>query len=726
MQPHETASKLQSAVPAAKIKHPVKHRYRFTIVKDSRNRKVRGLWRRGEKLYLQTRVSGERSARKIPLKARSLEAAREEMADLKKLKRIEGLPETGLRPLFSDYADKYLEFHRTASDSGKKARTIDREEHSLVHWKAAIGNVRLDKITRPMVTSVIKSRLATGIKPRTVNIDVIVLRNVLNEAKEEERIARLPTEGIKPRKVKTPVRTLLTPAQFDELCKGAAECGKNHVQVTDYLRLLAYSGARRDEALALKWDDVNFERQFVQIGADGSAKNSKARYVDFNPELKAHLEEMATRRAPDSEWLFPSPQRGETDKPTKTFRDSFAAARNEAELPWVGFHDLRHYFASMAVMSGIDFKTIAEWLGHQDGGMLVGKVYGHLLPEHRQRMAERLVFSPSVVRLPDAQSSVSPSAPGRLETTAQKKMPGPLDEIALFPIRQHEERLRQREAAEAKILQERLAELKRILTRLKTCCKQGEFRWPEKRDLDRLHVLVLELVRRIRKRPPLPLWKCYKAVDRHWHLRLWQTLSVLVDRAAKNVPVRPLEPYNERFTCKPLTETVKNFFQCYDEVVKGRDPSQVKWEQFDELFSSVTGKTISRRIPLTEAKSATYREFMKLFCDDHQWVRKYWRGARALTVYVATQFQDPEMMRKLTRFLIPAHIGELTIEDVEKFPVRLLEEKQNARRTESGSAENSCADFAELFACFYRRSRVFADPLCSELAESDPNNLRMP
>ena len=171
------------------------------------------------------------------------------------------------------------------------------------------------------------------------------------------------------------------------------------MQVLDYLRLLGYSGARRDEALALKWQDVNFERKFLRIGADGSAKNSKARYVDFNPQLEAHLKDMITRRAPDSEWLFPSPQRGKTDKPTKTFRDSFEAARKKAKLTWVGFHDLRHYFASMAVMSGIDFKTIAEWLGHQDGGMLVGKVYGHLLPEHRQRMAERLVFTPSIIEL---------------------------------------------------------------------------------------------------------------------------------------------------------------------------------------------------------------------------------------------------------------------------------------------------------------------------------------
>jgi integrase len=323
------------------------------------------------------------------------------MADLKKQKRIEGLPDTGLRPLFSDYADKYLEFHRTASDSGKKPRTIDREGHSLVHWKAAIGHVRLDKITKPMITAVIKSRLAVGKKPRTVNIDVIVLRNVLNEAKEDGLIVRLPTDGIKPKKAKTPIRPLLTPADFNELCEGTAKCKKNQVQVLDYLRLLAYSGARRDEALALKWDDVNFERKFLRVGADGNTKNSKARYVDFNPELEAQLIDMARRRAPDSRWLFPSPRCGGGDGPAKTFRDSFSAARKEAKLSWVSFHDLRHYFASMAVMSRIDFKTIAEWLGHQDGGMLVGKVYGHLLPEHRQRMAERLVFAPAIFKVSD-------------------------------------------------------------------------------------------------------------------------------------------------------------------------------------------------------------------------------------------------------------------------------------------------------------------------------------
>ena len=66
-------------------------------------------------------------------------------------------------------------------------------------------------------------------------------------------------------------------------------------------------------------------------------------------------------------------------------------------MPWVGFHDLRHFFASQCVMAGIDFMTIASWLGHQDGGILVGKVYGHLADEHKRRMADNL----SILKTPE-------------------------------------------------------------------------------------------------------------------------------------------------------------------------------------------------------------------------------------------------------------------------------------------------------------------------------------
>jgi hypothetical protein len=74
------------------------------------------------------------------------------------------LDKTDIRPQFGEYCARYMKFYNTVKASGKK--------------------------------------------PRTVNIDVIVLRNVRNEALEECLISSLPTEGIKPKKVVTPHRPL--------------------------------------------------------------------------------------------------------------------------------------------------------------------------------------------------------------------------------------------------------------------------------------------------------------------------------------------------------------------------------------------------------------------------------------------------------------------------------------------------------------------------------------
>jgi hypothetical protein len=57
---------------------------------------------------------------------------------------------------------------------------------------------------------------------------------------------------------------------------------------------------------------------------------------------------------------FFSPQRGDRDQRALTFRESLRLARKTAGLDQFGFHDCRHHFISFAVMSGIDFMTIAR------------------------------------------------------------------------------------------------------------------------------------------------------------------------------------------------------------------------------------------------------------------------------------------------------------------------------------------------------------------------------
>lgn len=65
------------------------------------------------------------------------------------------------------------------------------------------------------------------------------------------------------------------------------------------------------------------------------------------------------------------------------FRRAFDKARQDAGLPQMTSHTLRHYFISQCVMSGIELFTIAKWVGHANTRM-IEETYGHLNPEYRR------------------------------------------------------------------------------------------------------------------------------------------------------------------------------------------------------------------------------------------------------------------------------------------------------------------------------------------------------
>jgi len=392
----------------------------FSKVLDGRKQPIRGLWERNGRYYAQLTVenaiSGQKKVRRVPLKnkdAKPVETVAQALSEMKRLqiKRTDNdLPVLTRTPKFADYAMRYLDFISSGQGT-KKPGTIQKERTTLAQWTEQIGSLRLDQIKRVHVNRFMEQRLKNDIAPRTVNLDVISLRNVLKRGIEEGYIQRLPTEGLRPLKTSTQKRSLFTAADLDTLCKSAFETKKskngedvpvteNAQEFVDYIRLMAYCGARRNESLGLRWDDVNFDnaqlfirRQVTTRGVE-DLKNRDARVVDFNPKLKAHLIDMKIRSRNVSQWLFPSPQRGEKDIPAKSFQESLKLVRERAKLFTFGFHDCRHHFISMCVMSGIDFMTIAAWVGHKDGGVLIGKVYGHLANEHRKAMAERLNFGP--------------------------------------------------------------------------------------------------------------------------------------------------------------------------------------------------------------------------------------------------------------------------------------------------------------------------------------------
>ena|SRR5688572_13559881 len=76
--------------------------------------------------------------------------------------------------------------------------------------------------------------------------------------------------------------------------------------------------------------------------------------------------------------------------PRATCRAALRPLEKQLGCPSSSSHDLRHYFISSCVMAGVDYLTIAGWVGHRDGGVLIGRVYGHLNNEHVRAQAAKL------------------------------------------------------------------------------------------------------------------------------------------------------------------------------------------------------------------------------------------------------------------------------------------------------------------------------------------------
>lgn len=381
-------------------------RYSYRKVLDARKQPIRGLWTRNSRFYAQLTIedpsTGQKIVRRVPLlnddhqPVNTVGEAAKVLAKLKVQREEQTMPIITRTPKFSDAVQTYLDWHGTVKDA-KRASTVAKERSSLRLWIEHMGETRVNRITRALINSFIAKRQAAGICGRTVNLDVIALRAVLKRAQDDGWLAVLPTQGMRPLKWTAPTRSLVTFQEITRLCDAALRASKNGQQFADYIRLMAYAGLRRNEALALRWNDVDFDHRQLRVGADGQTKNREARTVNFNPKLEDHLRDMVNRRAPDSQWMFPSPQRGDKDVHAQTFRESLSLARKAAGLPAFRFHDCRHTFISFCVMSGIDYMTIARWVGHKDGGVLIGKVYGHLADGHAAAAGERVSFEPRVI-----------------------------------------------------------------------------------------------------------------------------------------------------------------------------------------------------------------------------------------------------------------------------------------------------------------------------------------
>ncbi len=163
--------------------------------------------------------------------------------------------------------------------------------------------------------------------------------------------------------------------------------GRHSDDCADRVELLAYTGMRLGESRFVEWRHCDFEKGEILVVGDpeDATKNGLFRRIPMIPAARQLLERLRKDNKPASI--------KEPVLRVKSAYSSMIKASKRIGMEPLTHHDLRHFFATICIESGVDIPTVSRWLGHRDGGVLAMKVYGHLRNEHSQAAANRVSFA---------------------------------------------------------------------------------------------------------------------------------------------------------------------------------------------------------------------------------------------------------------------------------------------------------------------------------------------
>lgn len=161
-----------------------------------------------------------------------------------------------------------------------------------------------------------------------------------------------------------------------------------------------YTGLRIGELLALEWSDVDLENGRLNVNkschygrdvngvykriVEAPKTESSDRIVPIPQELTKYFKMMDT-----GDCLNVVSHNGKP-VPTRTYQAAFTSILKKLGIENRCFHSIRHTFATRALESGMDVRTLSELMGHKNPSVTLSR-YAHSLIEHKTLMMEKLV-----------------------------------------------------------------------------------------------------------------------------------------------------------------------------------------------------------------------------------------------------------------------------------------------------------------------------------------------
>ena len=189
----------------------------------------------------------------------------------------------------------------------------------------------------------------------------------------------------------------------------------------------AFYGLRRSEALGLKWDAIDFERDTITIKhivtnakidgkceivcADRAKTKSSLRSLPLVSNIREKLLALREQQKENRRvcgncyskkydgYVFVDAM-GNIFNP-RSVTANFSKLLEQNGLRHIRFHDLRHSCASLLLANDVPLKQIQEWLGHSDIGT-TANIYSHL--DYKSKITSANVMD-NILTLPDTRQN---------------------------------------------------------------------------------------------------------------------------------------------------------------------------------------------------------------------------------------------------------------------------------------------------------------------------------
>lgn len=233
----------------------------------------------------------------------------------------------------------------------------------------------------------------------TINIIITVLKSAFSYAIDFDLIKDNPCDKIKRLSNKSQKKIVSFTIQEQLKLERFIKSLNNSEYYGIILSL--YTGIRIGELFALEWEDIDFEKGIMKIHKTKyitKKENGDWVYETNVPKTKSSIREIPLpyyilKDLKEMKLLSKNKhivaRKDGRFMSSKLLRERFMELTKKIGVRPLNFHALRHTFATRALESGMDVKTLAEVMGHANASITLN-IYAHSMMDHKKKMMDNI------------------------------------------------------------------------------------------------------------------------------------------------------------------------------------------------------------------------------------------------------------------------------------------------------------------------------------------------